>query len=164
MRARFGEVTRHQFQDHQDVRKTIIRSSLDGLDRPIVVLGDSLIEMADFPKALCGKPVVSGGIGGATTSDFLRVGPEILASSKPAAVVVALGANDGNDPLQKQRTSDLLREIGKLSPVVITMSTKREEFNRSDLGKDGVHLTRSASAAFVSRITAPVERGLGGCD
>jgi hypothetical protein len=83
MRVRFGEVTRHNFHDHQDVREFIIRAALDGLDRPVVIFGDSLVEMAEFPKAICGRPVVNAGIGGSKTSDFLRMAPLLLEHSTP---------------------------------------------------------------------------------
>jgi hypothetical protein len=50
MRARFGEVTRHQFHDHLDVRQFMIRAALAGLDRPIVILGDSSLKWRGFPN------------------------------------------------------------------------------------------------------------------
>ena len=43
---RFGEVSRHQFHDHQDVREFMIRAALDGLTEPAVVIGDSITEMS----------------------------------------------------------------------------------------------------------------------
>jgi hypothetical protein len=86
MRVRFGEVTRHNFHDHQDVREFIIRSALDGLENGrSFILGDSLVEMAEFPKAVCGRPVVNAGIGGSQTSDFLRMAPpKLLGALAPA--------------------------------------------------------------------------------
>lgn len=42
MRTRFGEVTRHPFHDHQDVRKAAIRYALSDLDRPKVFMDGSI--------------------------------------------------------------------------------------------------------------------------
>jgi hypothetical protein len=160
LRVRFGEVTQHRFHDHQEVREFIIRTSLEGLDRPVVIIGDSLAEMAEFPKMVCGKPVVNAGIGGSQTSDFLRLAPKLLEHSRPSAIIVALGAND----LGKSNESEpLLQELRDLSPVVLSMPTSPDQFPATDLF-DGVHLNRRASAAWVSRITSALEHAIEGCD
>lgn len=162
MRARFGEVTRHHFHDHQDVREFIISTSLDGLDGPIVVFGDSLVEMAELPKSLCGKTVVNAGIGGSQTSDFIRLAPLLLEHSKPSAVVIALGAND---PAENTKdANDLVRQLRKLAPVVLSMPTTRDRFAAADFLKDGIHLTREASSTWVSKITGALERSIQNCD
>jgi hypothetical protein len=59
MRARFGDVTRHQFHDYQDVRLFMIRAALDELDQPIVIIGDSITEMSRLPETIYGRPVVN---------------------------------------------------------------------------------------------------------
>ncbi|MET4307898.1 hypothetical protein [Bradyrhizobium sp. RT4b] len=162
VRARFGEVTRHHFHDHQDVREFIIRARLDGLDSPIIVFGDSLVEMAELPKSLCGKPVVNAGIGGSQTSDFMRLVPKLLEHSKPSAVVIALGANDPSE--NAKQASDLVRQLRKLAPIVLAMPTTRDGFAAGDFLKDGIHLTREASVMWVSKITGALERSIQNCD
>jgi hypothetical protein len=52
MRARFSEVTRHQYHDRQDVRAYMIKAALAELDQPIVVL--SITEMARLPETING--------------------------------------------------------------------------------------------------------------
>ena len=48
MRTRFGEVARHEFHDHKaGVHDP--RAALDGLENPIVVVGDSITEMTHLP-------------------------------------------------------------------------------------------------------------------
>jgi hypothetical protein len=160
LRIRFGEATRHQFHDHQEVREFIIRASLEGLDHPVVIIGDSLAEMAEFPKFVCGNPVVNAGIGGSQTSDFLRLAPKLLEHSRPSAIIVALGAND---PSTSNDSEPLLQKLRALSPVVLSMPTPRDQFPATDLF-DGVHLNRRASAAWVTRITAALEHAIEGCD
>lgn len=162
MRVRFGEVTRHQFHDHQDVREFIIRTALDGLDRPVVILGDGLVEMAELPKTICGRAVVNAGIGGSRTSDFIRLAPLLLERSAPTAVVIALGVNDSSD--NREEDAKLLESIRRISPVVISMPTTADRFEVADLMADRIHLRREASVAWVSKITNEIERTVQGCD
>ncbi|ERF85448.1 hypothetical protein JQ559_01110 [Bradyrhizobium viridifuturi] len=121
MRKRFGEVTRHTFHDHQDVRKTAIRYALSGLDRPIVFMGDSITEMARLPEAIAGRPVVNAGIAGATVDDFNSIALSLLDDHKPSVIVIELGTNNQlgtirtgyRSLLQKLRgTSALLLAVG----------------------------------------------------
>jgi hypothetical protein len=78
MRMRLGEATRHQFHNHQDVRQAMVRIAIAGLERPIVVLGDSVTEMARLPETICGRDVVNAGVGGATIADFQTLAPRLL--------------------------------------------------------------------------------------
>jgi hypothetical protein len=125
MRKRFGEVTRHQIHDHQDVRQFIIRAAFEGLDRPIVVLGDSIVEMARLPDTLCGRPVVNAGIGGATSADFIYLAPRLLKGVKPAFLVVALGANDDNPKTAQGDYGALLNFLRSVAPRVLAIPTSR---------------------------------------
>ena len=59
-----GEVSRHDFHDHADVRRLMIAAALADADQPIVVLGDSVTEMAPLPRQLCEHPVINAGVGG----------------------------------------------------------------------------------------------------
>jgi lysophospholipase L1-like esterase len=124
MRARFGEVTRRQFYDHQDVRQFMIRAALADLDQPIVVVGDSITEMSRLPEVIDGKPVVNAGIGGTTISDYQLLAPHLLAGSKPSLIVVALGTNIGSDAVQADYTA-LLSELKKLAPRLLAIGVTR---------------------------------------
>jgi hypothetical protein len=121
MRGRFGEVTRHQFHDHLDVRQFMIRAALAGLDRPIVILGDSITEMARFPESIEGYPVVNAGIGGATIHDFLSHSPNLLDGVTPSVIVVALGANDVGSSVQEEYAA-LLSYLKKRAPAVYAVA------------------------------------------
>src|ERR1700722_8622529 len=94
MRMRFGEVTRHHFHDHQEVRQFMIKTALIGLDRPIVILGDNITEMAKLPDTINGRPMVNASVGGAAIGDFISLAPNLLDGVKPSLCVIALGAND----------------------------------------------------------------------
>jgi lysophospholipase L1-like esterase len=97
---------------HRDVREFIIRAALIGLDRPIIVLGDSITEMARLPETIDGHPVVNAGIGGSSISDFETIAPRLLEDvATPALLVVALGANDIGSGTAKQDYTELLSNI-----------------------------------------------------
>jgi lysophospholipase L1-like esterase len=134
MRTRFGEVTRHQFHDHQDVRQFMIRAALAGLDQPIVVLGDSITEMARLPETIGDKPVVNAGIGGSTIQDFFALAPILLEGVKPSIIVVALGANDSGSQTARQNYAALLSRLKKICPNLLAVAVTPLE---------GVHLINS---------------------
>ncbi|MHC2251475.1 lysophospholipase L1-like esterase [Bradyrhizobium embrapense] len=120
MRTRFGEVTRHTFHDHQDVRKTMIRYALSGLDRPIVFMGDSITEMARLPETINGRPVVNAGIGGATVDDFDAIALSLLDDRKPALIVIELGTNNGAGTI-RARYRSLLRKLKGTSATLLAI-------------------------------------------
>lgn len=56
---------------HATTRKFVIRSTLDRVINPVVILGDSIVEGSTLPRLLCGRPVVNAGIGGLSTTTVL---------------------------------------------------------------------------------------------
>jgi lysophospholipase L1-like esterase len=122
MRTRFGDATQHKFHDHQDARRSMIKAQLAGLDHPIVILGDSITEMARFPDSADGYPIVNAGIGGDTIRDFVGLAPDLLEGITPAAIVVALGANDIGSPDIRAEYSALLSNLKNLAPTVIAVA------------------------------------------
>jgi hypothetical protein len=122
MRARFGEATRHQFHDHQDVRQFMIRFAMADLDHPIIVLGDSITEMAKFPAEIESYPIVNAGIGGATIGDFVGIAPKLLDGITPAMIVVALGANDVGSNTIREEYAALLSDLKRRCPNVLAVA------------------------------------------
>jgi lysophospholipase L1-like esterase len=120
MRARFREVTHYHF--HEDVRQFAIKSALADLDRPIVIIGDSITEMARFPETIGGSPVVNAGIGGAGISAFLKYAPYFFEHSKPRCVAVALGTNDAGSTAIRRDYVELLRVLKRLSPCLLAVA------------------------------------------
>ncbi|WP_461320841.1 SGNH/GDSL hydrolase family protein [Bradyrhizobium diazoefficiens] len=125
MRTRFGEVTRHAFHDHADIRLTVIRSEMAQAERPIVVFGDSVAELASFPNQICGRQIVNAGIGGATLHELTRIASEINGAS---LVVVVAGTNDaGSNTFRK----DYARLLGSLRVgAIATPATVYPNINR----------------------------------
>jgi lysophospholipase L1-like esterase len=141
MRMRFGEVTLHKRIDHQDVRLFIIRAALAGLEHPIIILGDSITEMARFPETAEGHPIVNGGIGGATIADFVTLAPNLLNEVTPSACVVALGANNVGSATVHQEYRALLSELGKRCPKLLAVTV---------LPMNGAEMINSQIAAAAS--------------
>ena len=155
MRGRFGEVTRHQFHDHKDVRHFIIKAALVGLDHPIVVIGDSITEMARLPETIGDKPVVNAGIGGATIADFQAIAPRLLQDSSPSLIVIALGANDaGSNSVQRDYTA-LLSTLKKLTPRLLVIAVT--PMDGSDL--INAQIKTVADSEGVQFVEMPVPKG-----
>lgn len=66
-----------------------------GSERPVVFLGDSLVEHANFAPTMCGRPVINAGYSGAVASGVLRL-VEAFDRIKfsPAVLVISVGVND----------------------------------------------------------------------
>jgi hypothetical protein len=90
VRQRFGEVTQRPYHDDQDVRQLIIKAALADASEPIVMIGDSITEMAPLPAEIAGHPVVDAGIGGISTSGYKLLAAPLFEGVRPYAVVIAL--------------------------------------------------------------------------
>ena len=172
VRGRFREVTRHQFHDHKDMREFMIMTVLDGLDHPIVVLGDSITEMARFPESFEGHPLVNAGIGGASIGDFIALAPKLLNDVTPTAIVVALETNDIGSQHFREDYASLLGTLKKRCPEVIAVemspfeeqiatvaNSKGARLVRTHLRKesmlaDGIHLNAGGSRQWTAAILA----------
>jgi lysophospholipase L1-like esterase len=120
VRTRLGEVSRHHF--HEDVRLFIIRAELaDAMDRPIVVFGDSITEMARLPAEINGHPAVNAGIGGASIADFLKHAPDLLGPIKPWSVAVALGTNDSGSTDIRRNYVAFLKLLKTFTPRLLAV-------------------------------------------
>ncbi|MET4331633.1 hypothetical protein ABIB80_007493 [Bradyrhizobium sp. i1.15.2] len=154
VRKRLGEVPRHTFHDHQDVRRAVIRAHLADAYRPIVIVGDSITEMASFPNNLDGNPVINAGIGGATILDYTALAPTIFEGSKPSLIVVTIGANDTANPNRQQNMKDLLLALKPFSPIIVMDPPKGETV-------DGIHPTRRVSRLWVQSVVDEILRSSG---
>jgi lysophospholipase L1-like esterase len=155
MRMRFGEVTRHHFRDHQEVRQFIIKTTLIGLDQPIVILGDSITEMAKLPDAIDGHPVVNAGVGGASIGDFISLAPNLLDGVKPSLCVIALGANDVGSTAAETNYAALLSRLKAICPKLLAYAATR--LGGSDLINGQIKAAAEANA--VPFVEPPVPPG-----
>lgn len=151
MRKRFGEVTRHTVHDHQDVRQFIIRTHISDAEKPIVIIGDSITEMAHFPENISGRPVVNAGIGGATILDYTALAPKILDASSPYLIVVAIGANDAGSATKEKDFSYLLEVLKPYAPLLVVALPEGPTI-------DGIHPTPAASRLWVKSVVEQISK------
>ena len=80
---------------HRQARQLVLRYTLNRVDSPIILVGDSIAEASTLPRALCGRPFVNAGLNGASTASDLGTWlVEALDGRRAAAIVVSLGTND----------------------------------------------------------------------
>ncbi|MBR0814929.1 hypothetical protein JQ544_25595 [Bradyrhizobium diazoefficiens] len=126
LKGRIGELTRHEFRDHRDVRQLVIAAAVADATDPIVVLGDSITEMAPLPREICGHPVVNAGIGGQTIQEAQRLATRILGERSAYLVALSVGANDvGSTTVQKDFGAliDAVRTLSALTPVAVSVTS-----------------------------------------
>ncbi|MBR0691684.1 GDSL-type esterase/lipase family protein [Bradyrhizobium lablabi] len=161
MRKRFGEVTRHAYHDHADVRNFIIGTEMNASDRPVVIVGDSIAEMARFPDRLCGHAVVNAGIGGATISELDRTAKRLLIGHDVSLFVVLAGTNDASSPTIVADYSRLLSTL-KPQPVLAVSATKFgnvNELTRVAADSAGVRYVDAAFSDFLPNDVHPSPAG-----
>jgi lysophospholipase L1-like esterase len=122
LKTRFAEVSHHSFQDHAEVRRFMIAAKLAEADRPVVVFGDSITEMADLPATLCGRAVINAGIGGMTTLEATSAAAHLFKARPPYLIALAFGANDVGNPALQRSYSELAREANTLTERVVSIS------------------------------------------
>jgi hypothetical protein len=141
LEARLEQATHPLYHRHADVRQFMIRAALDGVESPIVVVGDSITEMAPLPVTACGHRVINAGIGGAATPDFIQLLPILFdGRPRPYLVVVALGANDVGSGSLTRDFSSLLSQVSASTEKILAVSDTAD--------KDVVSQQRSASDAM----------------
>ena len=80
---------------HRHTRQVILHYTFSRVERPIIVLGDSITEASTLPRSLCDHAVVNAGLDGASTASDLGTWlRETLHGRPAAAILIALGTND----------------------------------------------------------------------
>ena len=98
MRGRFGEITRIQDRHPADYTEFLIRAQLAETKGAILIVGDSITARAKFPTHIAGRPIINGGIGGATIEDFEGIAARL--AGNPSLIVIALGTNNDADSIR----------------------------------------------------------------
>ncbi|MET4187619.1 lysophospholipase L1-like esterase [Bradyrhizobium sp. JR1.7] len=184
VRTRLGEVSRHQFHDHAEVRQFMIRSALADADQPIVVLGDSITEMAPLPRQLCGHPVINAGVGGMTIGEAAKLAQRLFANRTPFLIALALGANDIGSKSAGRDFSDLLRIAAKRSPRLVSISVTSDGETSQQISlaaiaaeapyiepqlppgskmTDGIHYTAAAYARWIPALESLIAAEIKDC-
>jgi GDSL-like Lipase/Acylhydrolase family len=103
-----------------------IKAEIDLANKPVVVFGDSIVEGAPLPKSICGLPVINAGVTGAAIEYFRNHARELLGSSRPALIVLAVGINDASS-IASQTFRQYYREtaalLSRAAPLVVATIT-----------------------------------------
>jgi lysophospholipase L1-like esterase len=118
-------------------RPLLIRAALKQVDDPVIILGDSIVKRATFPRAVCGRPIVNAGIDGSTTSSGLdAMLTKALGGKQAAMVIVSLGLNDAAVPANADsyRTNylALLATLKSTTPRMAIATVTLVEAGKSD--------------------------------
>jgi hypothetical protein len=79
-----------------------IKTEIDQAKSPVIVFGDSIVEGAPLPKSICGLRVINAGVAGAGIEYFWNHARELLGSSRPALIVLAVGINNASSTASQQ--------------------------------------------------------------
>jgi hypothetical protein len=101
--------------DHE--RFYSIKAEIRATPTPIIVFGDSIVRGATLPAALCGYPVVNAGVVGASVGYFQRHAEELLGSTHPAMIILAVGINDASPMAAREFQSSYRKVVASLSRV-----------------------------------------------
>ncbi|CAM3293840.1 hypothetical protein SPAN111604_14965 [Sphingomonas antarctica] len=82
---------------------------------PIVMVGDSFVELMDLP-ILCGKRVLNAGVSGAKVADTAQFAPKVIASERPKLLIVNVGVNDAHRKVMT-RAADVRRDLTSILDV-----------------------------------------------
>lgn len=118
-------------------RPLLIKAALKQVDDPVVILGDSIVQRATFPRTVCGRPIVNAGIDGSTTSSGLdAMLTKALGGKQAAMVVVSLGLNDAaglvNADLYRTNYLALLATLKSTTPQMAIATVTPVEAGKSD--------------------------------
>jgi lysophospholipase L1-like esterase len=113
-----------------------VKAEVSRKPNSVIVFGDSLVEGATLPKSICGYAVVNAGVVGATVRYFEHHASELLDSSHPRLIVLAVGINDASPATGPQFSSRYQKTVALLSrtaPVAVATITPVRRGNGSTL-------------------------------
>src|ERR1700756_1614986 len=105
-----------------------VQAAIRDAPNPVIIFGDSIVQGAALPSKVCGVPVVNAGVRGAGVGYFLRHSAQLLGSSRPRLIVLAVGIN--NAALREKREVDFhnryqraVASLTQRAPVVVATVT-----------------------------------------
>src|SRR5262249_40968397 len=118
--------------------QAIMRNSPD----PVIIFGYSIVQEAGLPSKVCGLPLVNAGVRGAGIEYFLRHSAQLLGSSRPKLIVLAVGINnaaakEGREVDFQNRYEQTVASLASVAPVVVaTVTPIKEGYFVSKFGYD----------------------------
>ncbi len=106
---------------YSSMRLAVIQAQLSQVKKPGIVMGDSIVESAVLPAAICGHPVVNAGLSGARIDFFAEWASRLTKESEPALAILVVGLNDaGKDYDEKTfRAAYAATLRSALSPMAV---------------------------------------------
>lgn len=111
-----------------------IKSEIGQRSDAVIVFGDSIVQGAEFPAAICGHAVVNAGVAGAAVEYFERHAANLLGTSHPKLIVLAVGINNASPRMATQFRLHYQRIVASLSraaPVAVATITPVRSGNGS---------------------------------
>ena len=111
-------------------------------ENPVIIFGDSIVQGAELPSKVCGLPLVNAGVRGAGIGYVLRHAAQLLGSSNPKLIVLAVGINNAAAKERrevgfKNRCQQTVASLASIAPVVAaTVTPIREGYFVSSFGYD----------------------------
>jgi lysophospholipase L1-like esterase len=123
------------------------------------------VEGAPLPKLICGHAVVNAGVTGASIEYFERHAAELLGSSRPRLLVLAVGINNASPTAAKEFQSHFQKTVASLShtAVVVVATVTPVRNGAGSVGYDAKIVQRlnavikaTPNAANVIELNAPL--------
>ena len=109
-----------------------VQAAIRDAPNPVIIFGDSIVQGATLPSTVCGVPLVNAGVRGAGIGYFLRHSAQLLGSSGPRLIVLAVGIN--NAAAKENREVDFQKHyeqtvasLASIAPVMAATVTPIEE-------------------------------------
>src|SRR5215831_7236547 len=119
-----------------------VQAAIRDAANPVIILGDSIVQGAALPSKVCGLPLVNAGVRGAGIGYFLRHSAQLLGSSRPKSIVLAVGINNAAAKESREvdfqnRYEHAVASLASIAPVVAaTVTPIREGYFVSSFGYD----------------------------
>ena len=119
-----------------------VQAAIRDTPNPVIVFGDSIVQGAALPSEVCGLRLVNAGVRGAGIGYFLRHSAQLLGSSRPELIVLAVGMNNAAAKESRQvdfetRYKQVVASLASKAPVVVaTVTPIKEGYFVSKFGYD----------------------------
>jgi lysophospholipase L1-like esterase len=119
-----------------------VQAAIRDAPNPVIIFGDSIVQGAALPPKVCGLPLVNAGVRGAGVGYLLRHSAQLLGSSRPKLIVLAVGINNAAAKESREvdfqnRYEQAVGSLASIAPVVAaTVTPIREGYFVSSFGYD----------------------------
>ena len=118
--------------EHRRERFSAVQAAIQNIPDPVIIFGDSIVEEAALPPRVCGFVLVNAGIGGAGIAYFQRYSAQLLGSSRPKLIVLAVGINDAGPKTKsnfhfQDRYEQTVAFLASRAPIVVATITPIQE-------------------------------------